>query len=129
MTRLMTRRTVLLAVIGLLSAPTAALATVDQYSWHGDSFTLASGTRKSAVHYFDGNNIGIEMTCSANRQGTFVVGCYQSNGQKIGTRTFAYQGFTKATWPSAGPGYYYFLFSKVNDGAVVKSNDVATYSW
>lgn len=127
--KLITRRDLLVAMAAALALPSTAYASAEPYSWYGNSFTLASGTWTTPVRYFDGNNIGIEMNCSAARKGNFTVTCCRSNGATIGVKYFSYQGFTKATWPSAGPGNYYFKLSKVDDGVRVSSSDVAMYSW
>lgn len=126
---LITRRELMTAVIAALAVPVTAHASVEPYSWYGNSFSLASGTWTTPSRYFDGNNIGSEMNCSAAGRGNFTVTCCRSNGAAVGTKYFSYQGFTKATWPSAGPGNYYFKLSKTDDGIRVSSSDVAMYSW
>ena len=126
---LITRRELMVAMIAALAAPGAAYASVEPYSWYGNSFSLTSGTWTTPSRYFDGNNIGIEMNCSAAGRGNFTVTCCRSNGATVGTKYFSYPGFTKATWPSTGPGNYYFRLSKVDDGIRVSSSDVAMYSW
>lgn len=103
----------------------------DARSWYGTSMTLLTKTQ-TGQKYYDGNNIGIEMTCSSTTAGTFVVSLYRTSGtsaQFLGSANFKRQGFTKATWNGVGPGRYYFTFSKPNDGTIVRSYDVATYSW
>ena len=96
-------------------------------SWFGDSLSLVS-RQTSSSRYFDGNNVGIELTASCPVDGTFTVSLLRS-GSLIGSATFKRNGFTKATWEGIGPGHYQFTFSKANDGARVTSNDVAMYSW
>lgn len=125
----LTRREAVLAFAAVLAAPVAAFASENPCSWYGDSFSFSSGTVRLSSRYFDGNNIGLEMNCSATGAGRFSVTCYRANGASVGTRSFSYKGFTKATWPGAGPGNYYFCLTKNRDGVRVSSSDVALFSW
>lgn len=101
-------------------------------SWYGSTMSLIT-TYSTASYYFDGNSVGIEMTCSSQRSGTFSVTLYRDVGsgssQRIGTAAFNRNGFTKATWSGVGSGTYHFVMSKPNDGTRVTSSDVAMYSW
>lgn len=134
--------TIYLAIPQTVSATTSAGSTVaatishDERSiwsrafarsWFGGSLSLVSHQTLSS-RYFDGNNVGIEMTASCPVDGMFSVSLLRS-GSLVGSATFKRNGFTKATWEGVGPGYYQFSFSKANDGAWVTSGDVAMYSW
>lgn len=95
-------------------------------SWYGTSFSFS---RRYSIpyHYFDGNNVGIEMDCSSKGSGSFSVSLYR-NGLLIGTAEFNRNGFTKAVWTNVGPGNYSFELVKT-DSASVKCSNVAMYSW
>lgn len=125
----LTRREAVLAFVAVLAAPVAALALEEPCSWYGDSFSFSSGVVRLPSRYFDGNNIGLEMNCTATGTGRFSVTCYRANGASVGTKSFSYKGFTKATWPSVGPGNYYSCLSKNRDGVRVSSSNVALFSW
>lgn len=110
---------------------TSVSKSVDMRSWYGSTMVLLSQAQTEPKTY-DGNSIGIEMTCSSTVPGTFVVSLYRvgsTSAQFVGSADFKRQGFTKATWNGVGSGRYYFLFIKPNDGYLVISNHVATYSW
>ncbi|HIY51439.1 MAG TPA: hypothetical protein IAA43_05830 [Candidatus Olsenella avicola] len=106
--------------------------TVMPRSWFGSSLSLSSSYTLPA-HVYDGNNVGIEMTASCPVDGTFTVSLYRSSATGamafLGETTFKRNGFTKATWEGVGPGTYVFSCNKSFDGAIVRSNDVAMYSW
>jgi len=100
-------------------------------AWFGSTMVLYT-TYETSTHYYDGNNVGIEMTCSSNASGTFNVTLMRIEGNSsasLGTAKFKRNGFTKATWEGVGPGAYYFVMSKPTDGRRVTSSDVAMYSW
>lgn len=100
-------------------------------SWYGDSLRLLN-TQYLQERYFDGNNVGIEMTASSPSDGTFSVSLYRIEGEGssfISSATFKRNGFTKATWEGVGPGTYRFVCKKAADGKLVTSSDVAMYSW
>lgn len=101
-------------------------------SWYGTSFTFSSNLRLGA-HYYDGSNVGIEMTCSSSQpSGTFSVRLYRLSGATptfIGNASFKQNGFNKATWSNVGAGTYYFVLSKAGDGISVTCSEVAMYSW
>ncbi|WP_147569449.1 hypothetical protein [Collinsella ihumii] len=121
-----------LSALGLVPVPSTAMALIVPRSWYGWSFTLTGKSITTPAQYFDGNNIGIEMTCSAAVSGRLLVSCHSgySGGSSLGTRSFSYQGFTKATWQSNDPGIYRFVISRQGtDSAVVRSSDVKMYSW
>lgn len=100
-------------------------------SWFGDDLSLYT------IHYFpelyfDGNNVGIEMTASCPSSGTFTVSLYRvvnGRGTLVSSASFKRKGFTKATWEGVGSGTYQFVCKKPADGKVVTSSDVAMYSW
>lgn len=118
-----------LVIPAFLLGAESASAGVQPFSWYGDSISLREGTKRLSTRYFDGNNIGLEMTCQAERDGSLTVRCYTASGVYVGARYYPYRGFAKRTWPSKGPGNYYFLISKSKDGIVVSSSDIAVYSW
>lgn len=105
---------------------------ISSRSWHGYTLVLSLNTRTPEWD-FDGNNIGVEMTCTASRNDSFTVTLYRigSNDAKerVGSADLRYQGFSKATWTNVGPGTYFFEFEKKADGITVFSSDVAAYSW
>ncbi len=105
-------------------------ADIASRSWFGGVLSLGSSQRFGPCT-FDGNNVGIEMTASCPRNGTFTVTLYRINPikQRIGSATFKRNGFTKAVWENVGSGRYQFECTKSPDGATVTSNDVAIYSW
>lgn len=79
---------------------------VSDRSWYGATLNLLTRVQ-TPVRSFDGNNVGIEMTCSSPSGGGFTVTLYRSaggSGSRIGSATFACNGFTKATWPNVGSG-------------------------
>lgn len=103
-------------------------------SWYGQTLSLLS-RQETGASYYDGNNVGIELDASCPVDGFFDVALYRVDARNsrvtsfIGSASFKRNGFTKATWQNVGPGNYKFVFSKSNDGAVVTSSNVATYSW
>lgn len=98
-------------------------------SWYGASLRLTT-IQRFGPYYFDGNNVGIEMTASCPTNGNFFVSLERaSTGGNVGTATFRRNGFTKATWTNVGSGDYIFTCSKNKDGSAVASSDVAMYSW
>lgn len=101
-------------------------------SWHGYRLNLSLSAR-TPNWVFDGNNIAIEMTCTASRNDSFTTTLYRigSSGAKerVGSADLKYQGFSKATWTNVGPGTYFFEFEKKADGITVFSSDAAAYSW
>lgn len=103
-------------------------------SWYGQTLSLLS-RQETGTSYYDGNNVGIELDASCPVDGFFDVALYRVDARNsrvtsfIGSASFKRNGFTKATWQNVGPGNYKFVFSKSNDGAVVTSSNVATYSW
>lgn len=110
---------------------TSVYKSVNARSWYGSTMVLLSQAQTEPKTY-DGSSIGIEMTCSSVVSGTFVVSLYRvgsTSAQFVGSADFNRQGFTKATWNGVGAGRYYFTFTKPNDGNLVISYDVATYSW
>lgn len=130
----MDRRQALLAIaatcMGCLAKPALGIAEPTPYSWYGGSLHLVSKAVTTPLRYFDGSNIGIEMTCSADRHGSFEVTCCDASGACLGTRVFPYQGFLKRTWRMPRPGNYRFVFRKMYPDLVpVTSSDVKMYSW
>lgn len=130
----MNRRNALKALLGIVSSglvfPQTAHAEQGQRSWYGDSFTLKGKSWTSPSRYYEGSNIGIEMTCSSSVSGTLSVRCCSSSGQCLGVRSFKYRGFTKATWSMPSPGTYYFRVEKTKlDTVPISSSDVKMYSW
>lgn len=114
----------------LLAKPIEAFASAMPFSWYGSTLRLVSSAVVTPFKYYDGSSIGIEMTCSAARKGAFKVKCCDASGACLGSRMFAYQGFTKQTWRMPKPGNYQFVFSKMyDDRIVVSSTDVKMYSW
>lgn len=113
-----------------VKAPGADVPTA--YSWYGMNMSLIN-RYESPSYFFDGNNVGIEMTCSSATQGTFTVELQRrvsyNRYESLGTASFDRNGFTKATWEGVGSGTYRFVFSKASDGVWVTSSDVALYSW
>lgn len=103
---------------------------LDARSWYGRKLSLAS-RQVIGPNSFDGNSVGIEMTASCPKNGTFTVTLYRMNPskQRIGSATFKRNGFTKAVWEGVGSGNYLFECTKSPDGAMVTSKDVAVYSW
>lgn len=116
--------------VGALLKPIEAVAAFVPYSWYGSSLRLASGKVATPYKYYDGANIGIEMTCTASQQGSFKVQCCNDSGICLGSKQFAYKGFTKRTWRLPKQGRYRFIFEKATaDGVLVTSSDVKMYSW
>lgn len=112
------------------------LGSTQVYSWYGSELqfvTELAGTPR----WYDGNSIGIEMTCSAITEGQldthFSVELWRgentSNGTYIGSAALWRNGFSRAEWTNVGSGQYFFRFVKANDGIWVTSNDVAMFSW
>ena len=104
---------------------------VSPRAWFGTSMVLYT-TYATSSHYFDGNSVGIEMTCASVGGGTFNVTLRRVQGNSsvsIGTAAFRRNVFTKATWEGVGAGTYFFVMSKPTDGTRVTSSDVAMYSW
>ncbi len=117
--------------VNVYSSPYEAPQPPLARSWYGESLYLSKQS-KSGSYYFDGNNIGIEMTASCSTGGSFTASLYRMNGANlsfIGSATFKRNGFTKATWSNVGSGTYRFVFTKTSDGSTVTSSDVAMYSW
>lgn len=101
------------------------------FFWYGDDLSLYT-THSFPELYFDGNNVGIEMTASCPSSGTFIVSLYRvvnGRGTLVGSASFKRKGFTKATWEGVGSGTYRFVCKKPADGKLVTSSDVAMYSW
>lgn len=119
-----------LAIVGILM-PSVAFGQVMPRSWYGWSFSITRGEVKTPSRYYDGNNIGIEMTCYSRVSSKLEVSCWTAAGSQIGrAATFSSPGFSKATWGSRGPGTYYFKIAANNENAeTVTSDDVQMYSW
>lgn len=118
------------AACAVLVVPKAALADAAVCSWHAWQLSLTNKKVSSPSKYFDGNNIGLEMTCSSSISGTICVECIPEEGGSLGVRYYPYKGFKKNTWKSNGSGQYHFCFYKSgNDVSTVTSSDVAMYSW
>ncbi len=100
-------------------------------SWYGGSASFRYSTSLQA-HSFDGSNVGIEMTCSSTRSGSFTVYLYRGTKADtrvlIGSTQFSRNGFTKATWTNVGSGTYHFVLAGAN-GTTITANDIAMYSW
>lgn len=106
-------------------------------SWYGSSLYMYKTTSVTgSTRYYDGSNVGIEMTCSTGGTNAcdsyFSVELHRVSGLSdtyIGSAAFKRSGFTKATWTNVGSGYYYFKFVKCSDTQSISSNNVAMYSW
>ncbi len=100
-------------------------------SWYGASATFKYSTSLK-VHNYDGSNVGIEMTCSSSKSGSFTVVLYRGTKADtkalIGSAQFSRNGFTKATWTNVGSGTYLFVLSGAG-GTTITANDIAMYSW
>lgn len=104
---------------------------IDQRSWYGTSMAF-SRTAYTSEYSFDGTNVGIEMTCTSSKSGSFTVYLWRKTiggSERVGSASFNRNGFTKATWTNVGSGTYFFILSKANDGTVVTCSDIAMYSW
>lgn len=103
------------------------------YSWYGSTLEVGGySSWTGATRYYDGSNVGIEMTCRSSGSGTFDVELHRGYivfNDYIGTVAFNVNGFTKGTWTNVGSGNYYFKFNNPRVGLNVYSNDVAMYSW
>lgn len=103
---------------------------IEPYSWYGEPFSIVSGTKKTAVRYFDGSSVGLEMTSSATIQGTFSVSLYREGGTLLGARQLKFNGFSKVTWSNVGSGRYFFSFTKTTAPSVkVTTSQLKMYSW
>lgn len=110
---------------------------VGAQSWYGSSLYLSATSYSGQKRYYDGNNVGIEMTCSAAGGSAcdsyFSVELHRKNSlledTYIGSAPFKRNGFSKATWSNVGSGNYFFKFVKCSDSQSISSNDVAMYSW
>ncbi len=100
-------------------------------SWYGTSASFKNSVSLKA-HNYDGSNVGIEMTCSSSRSGSFTVALYRGTKADtkalIGSAQFSRNGFTKATWTNVGSGTYHFVLSGAG-GTTITANDIAMYSW
>ncbi len=118
-------------VVATVSYDGASTGAPSSRSWYGDTLNLLN-TQCFHDRYFDGNNVGIEMTASCPIDGTFTVSLLRvTNGRAafVGSASFKRNGFTKATWEGVGSGTYRFVCKKPSDGKRVTSSDVAIYSW
>lgn len=115
----------------------AIAAEVTPYSWFGSTLELGS-TYTGPARYYDGNNVGIEMTARQETNGSrpansyFTVEPMQKKSltySSLGSKRMSRSGFSKVTWQNVGSGTVKFKFSKTTDGCWVYSNDVAMYSW
>lgn len=101
-------------------------------SWYGGSIQLFA-TQSTGWNYYDGDSVGIEMTCSSTLDGTFTVELRRKSDENhyesLGKASFNRNGFTKATWEGVGSGTYCFVLEKPTDGVVVNCSDIAMYSW
>jgi hypothetical protein len=88
------------------------------------------GTSRS----YSGNNITIEMTCSADQAPDSVYSKYFTTklyrdhfliDDYVGSYSSCKRnGSTSVTWSNVGAADYYFVFSKAVDGIWVNSDDV-----
>lgn len=110
-----------------VSTKADASGRLGERSWYGGmiSFSTQGSTNQ---HYYDGNNVGIEVSASCQVSGTFTVSLYR-NGIFISSASLRRNGFSRAEWNNVGPGSYRFIFSKSNDGATVTCSDIAMFSW
>lgn len=106
-------------------------ADISTCSWYGGEATFTF-THTTTPRYYDGTNVGIEMTCSSSKDGSFVVelwrGSSKLGGSYVGRAEFSRQGFTKATWSNVGSGNYFFVFTN-NAGTPITCSGIAMYSW
>lgn len=105
-------------------------------SWFGSSLQFQY-SYSGPVRHYDGNNIGIEMTCrtlgsSSGCDSGFSVGLHRKRGlhdDYVGSAGFRRKGFSKATWENVGSGDYYFRFVKCSDSQTIIADNAAMYSW
>ncbi|MBM6688827.1 hypothetical protein H6A35_08120 [Collinsella tanakaei] len=113
-----------------VTEPMIHMTQISPYSWYGESFSISYGKKQTATKYFDGSNIGIELTCSAPIAGVFRVSLVSSTGVEMGARSISYQGYTNVSWLNVPAGRYYFLFTKQSDPHItVTADQLAMFSW
>ncbi len=61
-------------------------ADISTCSWYGGEATFTF-THTTTPRYYDGTNVGIEMTCSSSKDGSFVVELWRGSS-KLGDRTW-----------------------------------------
>lgn len=109
-----------------------SIGQIQPYSWYGGSLSFITSLQ-GQTRYYDGTNVGIEMTASTYGSGYFEVKLFRDNGwgnsDYIGSSWFNCNGFSKGTWSNVGAGNYYFEFANNESGGWVSSSDVAMYSW
>lgn len=96
-------------------------------SWYGEEIAF-SVTARTALRYFDGSSVGIEVFASCPVAGSFTVQLYRGNTY-VGIAYLNRNGFSRAEWTNIGSGSYRFVFSKSLDGSTVTCSDVAMFSW
>lgn len=105
--------------------------SISSRSWYGGEASLLF-SYSTTPRSFDGANVGIEMTCTSTKAGSFTVelwrGSSRFSASRVGTANFSRQGFTKATWTNVGSGTYFFVFTN-SAGTLIKCSDIAMYSW
>ncbi|MCI8700015.1 MAG: hypothetical protein HFJ47_01575 [Clostridia bacterium] len=92
---------------------------------------------RTPTRYFDGNNINCTIT-THNSAGTdngypstFKIALYRDGfwDDHIGTATVSREAGTyTVTWSNVGPGNYYFVFSKADDGTTQYATETRFYN-
>lgn len=98
----------------------------DERAWYGASCTF-SDSWSSPRRYYDGENVGIEMSTQSSGAGSFTVQLYKSN-RLIGSKAVTKNGFARATWENVGSGEYHFKFVD-RSGSRIACSDIAMFSW
>lgn len=111
-----------------LLVPAVALAS--SY-WSSLSFVYQL---RGTTRYYDNNDMNIQLY--SNESWHHVTNHYYKielvrDGvwdTKIGSVTVPRQGWGSGRWTNVGSGYYYFFFSKADDGVRITSDNVHMWS-
>lgn len=123
--------TILAGFVLTLALPAVVLAS--SY-WSTVAFSVAVN---GAVRSYDNNDMNIELTSRAPvmQIKTYTIKLYRQscvlfvcNDDFIGQVTVPRNGFGDGRWTNVGGGNYWFRFTKANDGATVRSDDVHMFS-
>ncbi len=113
------------ALFIMLAVP--AMAYASSY-WSSLNF---SWQVQGATRYYDGSNMNISLTTNATAPGgSYNITLYRDGifDTNLGTRSASRVGSYSTRWSGVGSGYYYFFFSKAQDGVTVWSNNVHMYN-
>ena len=126
----------LLAVMGTAFTTTASASWYQSYYKIANTSSWRDATYKSQTRYFDGNNIGFEVTssntgCYGNGDGYYRIELWRASKIPVKVRTgyVKASGFSKCDfWSINKPGDYYFLICP-EEYKNVEGTNFKMFSW